>query len=680
MRIRYSLTISILLAAPFAVTAQVDDENSNGICSQFVEAIPFGSENNATLIANNDIDFFRVEVPGSGVLNAYVNAVLNAAFVVQVWDAGCNPIATATGSASTTANVYVLVCGGTYFVRVSRQSGTAPIAYKVGTAWDPECGSECDNTMATATPLASMDTTFQARLWGTHTGIAANTDFDRPQDQDFYRIEAGACGGVLNILVTNIPGVITLRASLFEGTPEVYSAIWHFQRSSCTSGNLTGAWILEANKTYFLRLYDETNEAVSGGLGQCGNSYDMAPNCFTVALDFESGCDGCGRGEANNTMATATPVPVDTTFETKLWGYNAQIAANTSFDRSEDQDFYRFSPDVCGAFNIHATNIPNAITLRATVFGPDSLPLPGGSFQRGSCTSGDLNGSIDLVAGHTYFLRIYDETNEHVSGGLQQCGNSYDMHPGCFLVTLSLTPANPTPPTITPGGSTAICPGACVTLTSSVADGNVWSTGGTGQSIEACEAGVYSVTAYDGQGCPAASLPVIVTVLPPTEAGFTVESIDGGDVTFANTSSNAGSYLWLYGDGSSSATSLPTHTHLYTQNSAYEVTLIAIGPCGQDTLTQVVSVTSVGIEDHHLTRFTLRPNPTNGLVVLNLANGMQGRDITVFDATGRVVLERSIANTSGPVTVDLGGQENGLYFVQVRFADGKRAVQRVVKE
>jgi len=45
-----------------------------------------------------------------------------------------------------------------------------------------------------------------------------------------------------------------------------------------------------------------------------------------------------------------------------------------------------------------------------------------------------------------------------------------------------------------------------------------------------------------------------------------------------------------------------------------------------------------------------------------------------------VVWERSIANVTGPITVDLSGHDNGLYFVHVLFADGMRAVERVVKE
>jgi hypothetical protein len=74
------------------------------------------------------------------------------------------------------------------------------------------------------------------------------------------------------------------------------------------------------------------------------------------------------------------------------------------------------------------------------------------------------------------------------------------------------------------------------------------------------------------------------------------------------------------------------------------------------------------------------PNPNTGMFTLSLPQYPQARELMVYDATGRVVLSQVIANVTGTVAADISGHENGPYLVQVRFADGTRAVARVVKE
>ena len=54
--------------------------------------------------------------------------------------------------------------------------------------------------------------------------------------------------------------------------------------------------------------------------------------------------------------------------------------------------------------------------------------------------------------------------------------------------------------------------------------------------------------------------------------------------------------------------------------------------------------------------------------------------LRVLDTTGRLVLSQFIGKPTSSVTVDLRGQESGLYLVQVLFVDGTRTEQRVVKE
>jgi hypothetical protein len=74
------------------------------------------------------------------------------------------------------------------------------------------------------------------------------------------------------------------------------------------------------------------------------------------------------------------------------------------------------------------------------------------------------------------------------------------------------------------------------------------------------------------------------------------------------------------------------------------------------------------------------PNPTGGPTTLHVTGVVQARHLTLFDATGRAVSQRSVANMGSTITIDLSGMENGMYLARVEFADGTWAVERLIKE
>ncbi|MFC2176506.1 Ig-like domain-containing protein, partial [Bacteroidota bacterium] len=123
---------------------------------------------------------------------------------------------------------------------------------------------------------------------------------------------------------------------------------------------------------------------------------------------------------------------------------------------------------------------------------------------------------------------------------------------GCSSNTDTITVttyANPTP-TISVGGPLEFCDGDSVVLTSSAADGYLWNTGETTQSIVVYNSGSFRVTVTDGNGCSGISAPTTVTVnnLPLAFIFATgpTKFCDGDDVILI--ASGADSYLWNTGD------------------------------------------------------------------------------------------------------------------------------------
>ena len=108
--------------------------------------------------------------------------------------------------------------------------------------------------------------------------------------------------------------------------------------------------------------------------------------------------------------------------------------------------------------------------------------------------------------------------------------------------------ASPALPVISAGGSTSICTGSSVVLTSSFPMGNVWSNSATTAAITVTTSGSYTVTHTDMNGCTSTSVPTVVNVTNapvPTVQASAIEACNGDTVTV--TASTSDTYLWSTG-------------------------------------------------------------------------------------------------------------------------------------
>lgn len=143
-------------------------------------------------------------------------------------------------------------------------------------------------------------------------------------------------------------------------------------------------------------------------------------------------------------------------------------------------------------------------------------------------------------------------------------------------------------PNAVAGPDQTVCSGHEVTLNATGGTFYTWDNGVTNNTpFIPVQTTVYSVTVSNDANCTdAASL--TVTVLPSPVAGFyaldTSLVLPGASAVFVNTSTNADTYEWDFGDGNSSTDASPWHT--YTVEGYFSVFLYATNStCGTDTLT-----------------------------------------------------------------------------------------------
>jgi hypothetical protein len=128
-----------------------------------------------------------------------------------------------------------------------------------------------------------------------------------------------------------------------------------------------------------------------------------------------------------------------------------------------------------------------------------------------------------------------------------------------------------TPSAINVEGNTTICPGTTVTLTAPAGfTAYQWNTGSTSQSISVGNAGSYSATLSDENGCVSLASPVYIEVIEEEVVTISIEGEDrfcaGGSAVLV--SSPATSYLWSNGGSD--------QTIEVTESGQYSVTVQGI--------------------------------------------------------------------------------------------------------
>jgi hypothetical protein len=154
------------------------------------------------------------------------------------------------------------------------------------------------------------------------------------------------------------------------------------------------------------------------------------------------------------------------------------------------------------------------------------------------------------------------------------------------------------------------------------------------------------------------------------------------DNTVNNTSSptlsanQAGAtYQWVDCNNSNAPIAGETaQTFTATASGSYAVEVTFNG-CTATSACETITVT--GIEQASATAVSVYPNPTNGMVNINLGSNNSNVDYSITTIEGRVV--ESGRTTSNMIVVDLSKEGNGIYFLRIN-SDKTSTVQKLIKQ
>lgn len=167
-------------------------------------------------------------------------------------------------------------------------------------------------------------------------------------------------------------------------------------------------------------------------------------------------------------------------------------------------------------------------------------------------------------------------------------------------------------------------------------------------------------------------MPYVISFVPLPVAYMNYFSV-GTYVSFYNYSLNGTSYLWDFGDGTTSTLENPTHT--YPGPGTYFVTFTVTNQCGTDVVTMWIGIKSeVGIEEiSSIEDLQIYPIPSNELLTISFeTQGSTEMGISVVNTLGQEIYNEVLGSIKGKYQKVLNVQNYpaGVYYLQLKADEG----------
>jgi large repetitive protein len=390
-------------------------------------------------------------------------------------------------------------------------------------------------------------------------------------------------------------------------------------------------------------------------VNQAGNSVTVRSTSWTSAIELTAhvmDSEGCSAS-TNSVQIPLSSAPTvtaggPTTFCEGGFVVLTAPAGMAGYLWSNGAIAQSITVTASGAYSVTTTDAYGCAMMSAAAVVTVN-PLPAAAITAGGPTTFCEGGSVTLTAPQN--------SSYSWSSGATTRSITIDAT-GVFSVTVTnangcsatSTPVvvteNPLPaaPVIAAGGPTTFCAGGSVTLNAPAGFTYLWSTGATTQSITVSQAGQYSVSVTNANGCSSQGSPVTVTVNPlpvaTVTAGGPTTFCAGGSVTL--TASAGSSYLWSNGATTQSINA--------TAGGSYSVTVTNANGCSATSAATSVTVDALPVAT------------------------VSASGPTTFCAGGSVTLTASAGSSylwsNGAITPSIAVSAAGSYSVTVTNANG----------
>jgi PKD repeat protein len=306
------------------------------------------------------------------------------------------------------------------------------------------------------------------------------------------------------------------------------------------------------------------------------------------------------------------------------------------------------TPDI-GSDEFAPIGLPGFLGPNAVVCTGQSVAVSAGApADQILWSTGDTTNTLLIATPGTYTVTV-----------ISTCGIAFDT------ITVTASALNYTG--FLAADTTTFCNGGSALLTSTMpATTYSWTGGSSNDSLVVTAGGTYTLNITDGCGTGSQSIVITENTVPVASFTSSTSFLTG---VFNNTSTGGGvtTYLWNFGDGSTSTQMSPSH--VYTTVGTFTVTLTVTNACGTNTTTQTVTSSNLGLEEvEGVGTISVYPNPTTGefQIDFNTINDVNIA-VQVTNVLGQSVYAKNIGSINGTHkdAIDITNQAPGVYYVTI---------------
>jgi PKD repeat protein len=597
-----------------------------------------------------------------------------------------------------TDSTYTASAAGTYTVIVTNSNGcsttSAPVTFTIANNPTVNITGAVTVCEGDSVPLIANATAGSGTITG-YQWQESNVDISGATDSAYDATASGS----YTVIVTNSFGCTAASAPV-SVTVNAAPVVSITGVSAICSGNMTTltANAVPGSGSITGYQWQESNVDIPG---ETDSTYDaITIGTYTVIV---TNSNGCSTTSAAFTVTVATSPTVSITGNTGvcagsvltstaiagsgiITGYQWQ-ESNVNISGATDSTY---NATVSGSYTVIVTNsfgcTATSAPLSIIIYAAPTVSVSGINFAcagNGATLTANATAGSGFITGYQWQENNVDIPGDTNSTYTATTAGSYSVivtnSNGCSTTSIPFTFTIANLPTANITGNMGLCAGDSTLLSANATAGsgsisnyqwqqsNIDIAGANDSSYYATSVGSYTVIVTNTFGCTASSAPVSVTLLPLAIAGYTYTTV-GDSVSFTNTSTNATSYSWDFGDASPLDTNA-NPSHIYPIDGSYIVTLTVTNSCGTNTFTDTIVIITSGISIiNNSNEFSIYPNPVSNQLNIQF-NSSFSEDfvLTVFNSLGQVKYSQTVSKATGDtyLVVDVSEFARGCYTLQL---------------